>query len=122
MKYYFKVDYLDPGNGKAWRPIAWCLFLTGKFEQATNYYRKILQSDSPSMHDFMNAGHTAWVSRNLLETVTYYKCAVELEENEDFNVFLEHFDKDVPHLLSAGVSEEEIPIILDQVRYALLEN
>ena len=38
LKYYFKVDYLDPEGGKAWRPIAWCSFLVGKKEQAVYRY------------------------------------------------------------------------------------
>ena len=40
LKYYFKVDYLDPKSTKAWRAIAWCSFLAGKQEQARRYYEK----------------------------------------------------------------------------------
>ena len=35
LKCFFKVDYLDNKSHKAWRPIAWCSFLTGKYDPRT---------------------------------------------------------------------------------------
>lgn len=40
LKYYFKVDYLDPEGGKAWRPIAWCSFLVGKKNRRSGIMRR----------------------------------------------------------------------------------
>ncbi len=34
-------------------------FLTGKYDQARNYYKKILDNQ-PHAQDLLNAGHTEW--------------------------------------------------------------
>lgn len=117
LKYYFKVDYLDSNGSKAWRPIAWISFLTGRYDQARNYYRKILDNQ-PNMQDYLNAGHTEWALQNLKEALGYYKKSIESEFG-DFYKFHEQFTQDIPDLLVAGVEESEIPLILDQLKYML---
>lgn len=117
LKCFFKVDYLDNKSHKAWRPIAWCSFLTGKYDQARNYYKKIVESQ-PNSQDLLNAGHTAWVLQNRKETLSYYKQAVQ-QEGGDFHKFQEQFNQDIPDLLIAGIEETDIPLMLDQLRYTL---
>ncbi|MDR1200232.1 MAG: hypothetical protein LBL58_01195 [Tannerellaceae bacterium] len=117
LKYYFKVEYLDNKSHKAWRPIAWCSFLTGKYEQAHNYYTKIMDNH-PMMQDYLNAGHTEWALLNRKGAIGYYLQAIQTE-NGDFNKFKEQFMQDTPDLVAAGIEEEEVPLMLDQLRYAL---
>ncbi len=117
LKYYYKVDYLDTKGNKASRAIAWISFLTGKFEQAQKYYQKILAAQ-PNMQDYMNAGHTEWVMQHIREAVAYYKQSVASEAG-NLDKFIEQFNQDIPELLAAGIEEEEIPLMLDQLRYAL---
>lgn len=119
LKSYFKVDYLDNKSHKAWRPIAWCSFLTGKYDQARNYYKKILDNQ-PNMQDLLNAGHTEWALQNMKGTLACYKRAVQME-SQDFNKFQEQFNQDIPDLLVAGIEEIEIPLMMDQLRYALAD-
>lgn len=116
LKYFFKVDYLDDKKHRAWRPIAWCSFLIGKFDQARNYYKKILET-SPDWQDYLNAGHTEWALQNIKGAIEYYKKAIE--RAGDFNKFLENFNQDENDLLIAGIEKEEIPLMLDQLRYEL---
>ncbi len=117
LKYYFKVDYLDSKSNKAWRPIAWCSFLTGRYDQALNYYKKIMDAH-PVMQDFLNAGHTEWALQHIKNALAYYKKAIQMESG-DFHKFQEQFSQDIPDLLVAGIEEEEIPLMLDQLRYQL---
>jgi len=117
LKYYFKADYLDPESHKAWRAIAWCSFLTGKYDQARNYYKKILDNQ-PQTQDFLNAGHTEWSLQNIKKALTYYKLAVQSEDN-NFEAFHELFKHDIPDLLLAGVELSEIALLLDQLRYSI---
>lgn len=119
LKYFFKADYLNGKSSKAWRPIAWCSFVTGKYEQAQNYYRKILENN-PTDQDFLNAGHIEWVLKNIKEALTFYVQAV-LCDNGNFHKFNEQFRQDIPELLSAGIEEQDVPLILDQIRYRLEE-
>jgi tetratricopeptide (TPR) repeat protein len=115
LKYYFKVEYLDNKSHKAWRPIAWCSFLTGKYDQAHTYYSKIM-GNAPTMQDYLNAAHTEWALQNRKGAIDHYLQAIRTE-NDDFTKFKDHFMQDVPDLITAGIEEEEIPLMLDQLRY-----
>lgn len=116
---FFKVDYLDGKSHKAWRPIAWCSFVTGKLDQAYNYYRKILD-EQPNEQDYLNAGHTAWALHRMQETLAYYQKSVQ-SENNNFHKFIEQFRQDIPELKSAGIADGDIPLVLDELRYRLEE-
>ena len=118
LKCYFKVDYLDTSDQhKAWRPIAWCSFLIGKYEQARNYYQKI-EEKFPDMQDYLNAGHVEWAMNNAKAALSYYKKSVAKGGN-DWNKFRDLFEQDVPDLLNAGIGKDEIPLMLDAIRYEL---
>ena len=117
LKYYFKVDYLDHNSGKAWRPIAWCSFLTGKYEQARNYYQLILSSN-PGYQDYTNAGHTEWALDQINNALDYYLKSIQ-SANNNFETFQKEFAKDVPELTAAGIPLEEIPLMLDKLRYTM---
>ena len=116
LKYYFKVDYLDNENGKAWRPIAWCSFLAGKYEQAQNYYRKIVSSD-PTFQDYINAGHTEWALLQHQSAYDYYHKSLETTKN--LKVFMKEFAKDISTLKTIGIQPEEIHFMIDKIRYSL---
>lgn len=117
LKCFFKVDYLDSKSHKAWRPIAWCSFLTGKYDQARNYYKKIL-NNQPNAQDFLNAGHTEWALQNIKGALAHYQQAVQIE-NGNFSKFQEQFNQDIPDLLIAGIEETEVALMLDQLRYKI---
>ena len=116
LKYYYKIDYLDHDKGKAWRPLAWCSFLMGKFEQARNYYQKILSSN-PGYQDYINAGHTEWALHQLQPSFDYYLQSIQTANN-NFDTFCKEFSKDIPDLIASGINNDEIPFMLDKLRYA----
>ncbi len=119
LKCYFKVEYLAPGNKKVWRPIGWCSFVTGKKEQAEKYFLKLI-NDEPNKHDLMNAGHVQWSLGNRKEALEFYKKSIaqpDFTETEFFEVF----DEDLNYLLAQGVDREDVPIMLDQLRYFVEE-
>ncbi|MDR2764967.1 MAG: tetratricopeptide repeat protein [Tannerella sp.] len=117
LKYYFKADYLEPETPKIWRAIAWSSFLSGKYDQARHYYRKIL-ARQPQMQDFLNAGHTEWILQHIQKALTFYRSAVQAEDG-GFDQFHALFRQDIPDLVQAGIEPTEIPILLDLLRYSL---
>lgn len=119
LKYYFKVEYLAPGNKKVWRPLGWCSFVTGKNEQAAKYFQ-LLIDDEPGKHDFMNMGHVQWSLGNRKAALDFYKKSIS-PNNFTENEFFEIFDEDLHHLLNQGVEKEDVPIMLDQLRYFVEE-
>ncbi|MFW5760442.1 MAG: tetratricopeptide repeat protein [Cyclobacteriaceae bacterium] len=129
LKCYFKVEYLAPGNKKVWRPIAWCSFLTGKKDQAEKYFIKLLD-DEPNKHDLINMGHVQWSLGNRKPALDFYLKTISTEKRsrsespeKSFTMaeFLEVFEEDLPHLLNQGIDNDDVPIMLDQLRYSLEE-
>lgn len=115
LKCYFKVEYLSPGNKKVWRPVGWCSFVTGKKPQAEKYFQKLID-DGPNKHDLMNMGHIKWSLKLRREALDCYKKAIDkfdLTEQEFFNIF----EEDLHYLLEQGVDKDDVPIMLDQLRY-----
>ncbi len=115
LKYYFKVEYLAPENTKVWRPIGWCSFVTGKKEQAEKYFKKLINNE-PNKHDIMNMGHVQWSLGNRKLALDYYKKSIEQTKFTETE-FFEVFEEDLHHLLEQGVEREDVPIMLDQLRY-----
>jgi len=114
---FFKIEYLFPGNKKVWRPIAWCSFLTGKTEQAEKYYLKLMD-DQPDKYDLMNMGHVQWALGKRESALDYYRLSVTtggFSEEE----FMAAFGEDLHFLTDRGVQRDEVPIMLDQLRYSL---
>ncbi len=119
LKSYFKVEYLEPGNNRVWRPIGWCSFVVGKKEQAGKYFGKLLE-EAPGKHDFMNMGHLQWSLGKRKEALGFYKKSItrtDFTEREFFEVF----EEDLPYLIKQGVDPEDVPIMLDQLRYFIEE-
>jgi tetratricopeptide (TPR) repeat protein len=120
LKSYFKVEYLSPGNKKIWRPIGWCSLLVGKKQQSENYFSKLVE-DSPNKFDLMNMGHVQWCLGKRKIALDFYKQSIndaEMSEQE----FMDAFDEDLEHLLRQGVDPEDVPIMLDQLRYSLVKD
>lgn len=115
LKCYFKVEYLDPENKKVWRPIGWCSFLTGKKEQAEKYFRQLMDDD-PSKHDLMNMGHVQWSLGNRKSALDFYKLSISKSGFSEAE-FMDVFEEDLPQLLHQGIDKDDVPIMLDQLRY-----
>ena len=111
LSYFYKVEYLEKNPVNAQRAIAWCSFLTGKDEEALKYYHIILENPSCTGQDWMNTGHVYFAMHNIREAVRHYLKAQEYEKNH--TNFLHVFYKDKEALLSRGLSEEDIRIVLD---------
>jgi len=119
LKCYFKVEYLDPGNKKVWRPIGWCSFLTGKKEQAEKYFLNLLE-EGPTKHDLMNMGHVQWSLGKRKAALDYYKQSISQTGFSEAE-FMDVFEEDLPQLLQQGIDKDDVPIMLDQLRYFVEE-
>ena len=117
LKTYYKVEYLSPGNKKIWRPIGWCLFLLGRIDQAEKYYDRLI-SDHPNKYDLLNMGHVQWCLGNRKTALKYYKKSINDSDSSEKD-FMEAFDEDVQNLIKQGVNPDDVPIMLDQLRYFL---
>jgi len=119
LKSYFKVEYLAPDNHKVWRPIAWCSFVLGKFDQSKKYYNKLLERGK-NPFDLMNLGHVEWCLGNRKLALDHYRESI-VDAEMGMDAFLDSFEEDLRHLIEHGVDQEDIPIVLDHLRYSLEE-
>ncbi|MCE1197370.1 MAG: tetratricopeptide repeat protein, partial [Marinilabiliales bacterium] len=117
LKSYFKVEYLSPGNKKIWRPIGWCSLLVGKKQQSEQYLQKLVEED-PNQFDLMNMGHVQWCLGKRKAALDYYSRCIHSAEMSEAD-FMEAFHEDLEHLIRQGVDPEDVPIMLDQLRYSL---
>lgn len=108
---FFKVDYLKPDYSKAWRAIAWCAFLAERYDKSAEYYER-LSGTAPTGLDCLNAAHVQWVTGNVPHAVELYRRSMGLLGRERF---MEEFAKDSPLLVAKGISESDIPLLLDSI-------
>ena len=112
LNLFFKLDFMEENCLKAWRAIGWCSFVCGKTEQAMRYYDRLLEH-TPTATDYLNAGHVAFVLRDLSRAVELYGKAQTIAGSH--RAFLEMFDKDHDILLKQGIRPEELPLISDMI-------
>ena len=110
LNYFFKLDFMENDCIKAWRGIGWCSFISGKLEQAINYYNKVIEK-APLAVDYLNAGHVAWVSGNIEKAAELYARSREMSGDQE--IFLDMFNKDKVYLIKQGITKEDIPLMLD---------
>lgn len=108
---FFKVGFQHPESTRARQGIAWCAFLSGKYDQSRRYWTEIL-SASPTQQDYLNAGHLEWCSGNIPLAVSLYRRSKEMS---DANAFTSSFTSDIPVLLSKGITSTDIALMLDAV-------
>jgi len=94
------------------RPIAWCSFVLGKFENAQKYYGKLRDENKADKFDFLNMGHVEWCTNNTESAIKFYKKAYSLGKNDNKS-FKQDFSEDIPYLIGHGVPELEIGLMID---------
>lgn len=82
MKCFFKAEFISGESEKSTRPIAWCSLLAGDYERARKYI-DILLVGTPSVADYLNAGHLELLTGHLNEAVDRYASSISAD---NFNV------------------------------------
>lgn len=113
LKQYYKADFMPKAKHRAWRPIAWCSILTGKHEQALNYYDKIINDDSPTAQDHLNYGHALQLSGRIGDAINQYRKSLALEHNNT-ETFSQLYLADAKYIVNKmGVAASDYTLILD---------
>jgi tetratricopeptide (TPR) repeat protein len=115
LKYYFRIEYGDPGNLKILRPIAYCYFALGRFGDSEKYYDR-LSEGKLNAHDLINKGHLALCKGNKKEAIELYRQSLiggELSNEQFMSIFAE----DSALLISLGVNQDDLPILLDYLLF-----
>lgn len=116
LDYYFQVEVLSPENKKVLRPIAWCLFILGKFPEALKYTRALIR-DKPIRYDFLNLGHIHLCLGEREKALKNYAAALR-EASGDISWFRDAFLEDGKYLESHGIDRQYIHWIVEYVQYS----
>lgn len=114
LKQYYKADFMTGAKQRAWRPIAWCSFITGKNEQAAGYYEKIVTEDSPTSQDYLNYGHLHQSIGEVGKAIEMYRKSLELE-GHNVDTFTKLYVADVKYLTAKGITPSDYALVLDAV-------
>lgn len=113
LQQYYKADFMPKAKHRAWRPIAWCSLLTGKHEQAVNFYEKILTDDSPTSQDYLNYGHVLQVMGRVADAISQYSKSLSLENN-DVESFSRLYMADTKYIVNKmGIAASDYVLLLD---------
>jgi len=117
LNHYFRVEYNEPGNLKILRPIAYCYFALGKFDDSAKYYER-LSAGKLTAHDLINMGHLALCQGRKKEAIDFYKQSIIIGEiNKE--QFMSIFSDDRNLLVSLGVNNDDLSILLDYLLFAI---
>ncbi|MBK7628256.1 MAG: tetratricopeptide repeat protein [Bacteroidales bacterium] len=117
LKYYFRIEYREPGNLKILRPIAFCYFALGRFDDSEKYYDRLSESKLTA-HDFINKGHLALCKGEKKEAIALYRQSIisgEISKDQ----FMSIFSEDSSLLISLGVNQDDLPILLDYLLFTI---
>ena len=107
----------EPGNLKILRPIAYCYFALGRFDDSEKYYDR-LSEGRLNAHDQINKGHLALCKGNKREAIDFYRQSIisgELSKERFMSIFAE----DRVLLISLGVNPDDLPILLDYLLFII---
>ena len=117
LKHYFKIEYLQPENKNVIRPIAWCYFAMGQSDKSERYYSKVFEQD-PDYYDYINYGHLKWAVGDRKSAIENYVLSIK-NKNFSFSEFQKTMEVDAPLLISRGIEQQEISLMMDYLRYRL---
>lgn len=115
---YYRVEFTSPATVGVYRPIAWCLFVMGRFKESEAYFMKIFDAGEAGKYDTMNYGHLCWVKGERLSAADMYLKSIEMR-NGNADEFFRVFDDDREYLIKHGIEEEEILLMIDFMKFKI---
>lgn len=111
LKKLFKAYYLSPEDRRVWRALVWAELQAGRFEEAEGHFSLIL-GHKPQTGDYVNAGHCAWLSGNVVLALSRYRLALSLMPETNAEDLL---TPDKSLLTAHGITQTDIYIMRDAI-------
>lgn len=116
LDYFYRIEFADQGSARAMRPVAWCLLVLGRTDEAAPYYQQLLALE-PNAYDYINAGHLAFCRGDKQQAAEYYISSIRKRDG-DLRSFLKGFFADSNVLIRNGVDKDELPLMVDYIRFS----
>lgn len=105
-----RAEFIDETSVKPLRPLAWCYFLIGDFDNSRRYYNRF---ESMTSGDMLNFGHLELAAGNYREAYKQYKSAIEKGMSQE--QFIKNINNDSKIIKQLGVDDETIAMICDAI-------
>jgi tetratricopeptide (TPR) repeat protein len=132
LKVLYKLNYEHPDDDNVSRVLAWALVGDGKCEQAAKIYQRLLADEATSVDDdLLNYGYCLWTAGDTAGAATMLRQYAALMDersaspqadrsgspqgNKKADMHHEFFVTEYPLLTRAGITDEEIRLMLDQL-------
>lgn len=115
MHEFYRVEFLDESSHRAWRPLAWTLFLAGDYVESRQYYDKII-AEGATADDYLNRGHVDLALHDMGAAVADYSAALKAKDG-DREWLRSSVHADLQHLDAAAVDPSLIPLVIDAAVY-----
>ncbi len=118
LKHYYHADYVKPDKLSTWRGIAWAELLLGNLNKSLDYYQRIILIPESSATDRLNMGHVYFLLHDYKKAVASY---IESARKEGYGLekLQQAIEEDMPVLVKAGGTPEDLHLILEKVKYDL---
>jgi len=116
LQQYFKIEYQDPKNTNIIRPIAWCYFAMGELEKSAKYFERVFEAN-PDYYDYVNYGHVKWALGDRKTAIENYILSSNYS-NFSLSELHKIMEDDKAMLLSNGIDADEVPLMMDYLRYS----
>ena len=112
LKILYKMNYEHPEEQVVSRVLAWVLVGSGKLEQASKIYVRLMEDPQPD--DLLNNGYCKWLSGDIAGAAELFRRYAESSGVEGFNAETE-FHREQNLLHRHGISDVEILLMADSL-------
>ena len=105
-----------PDNTKIFREIMHCSFIAKNMAQAKYFSTLLLETENLIPTDFCTAGHIEWCMNKQQKAAEYYIQSLRLLNN-NWTQFDTLFQQDKNTLISNGIAESDLLLMLDGLKY-----
>ena len=116
LRELMKLHEEYPDNQKIIREIIHCSFIAKNPAQAKYFATLLLETENLTADDYCKAGHVEWCLNKQQNAVGHYKQCLQLLSN-NWTQFNTLFLQDKNTLISNGIPESDIPLMLDGLKY-----
>jgi len=116
LRELMKLHEEYPDNHKIIREIMHCSFIAKNPAQAKYFATLLLETENLTADDYCKAGHLEWCLNKQQNAVGHYKQCLQLLSN-NWTQFNTLFLQDKNTLISNGIPESDIPLMLDGLKY-----
>lgn len=116
LKELYRVDYETPGDTEVVRRMAVCAFRGADLDKACDLYKSIPQLEL-SEDDYRYMGHIAFLQGRIPDAMRLYRKTVR--PNDKGALWKTAINADLPILRSFGVSDTDLPLLLESIAYHL---